>query len=120
MKDLRMPRTYTLVPEEEQSSISGGGPLGDALNLFFHNLHLDDFSFGGSLISFSFTFVPLLLFNVVKTGFKILNGAYDSFAEMFHFSHEEEAMVQFINEQQQRKQQGELQTQSVPGPKAVF
>lgn len=116
MKDLQMPHTYSVVSEQEQRVISGGGPLGDALDLFFTNLHLDDFSFGGGLISFSFTFVPLLLFNVVKVGFRVLNGAYDSFAKLFHFSHEEEAMVQYINEQQQRKQQ----TQSASGLKPVL
>ena len=122
MKELRLPHACTFVSEEEQRAISGGGPLVDALDLFFANLHLDDFFFGGGLISFSFTFVPMLLFNVVKTGFNFLNGAYDSIAERFHFSHEEQAMVQFINEQQQRKeeQQQQPQTQSAPGPKPVF
>lgn len=119
MKELQLPHACTFVSEEEQRTISGGGPLGDALDLFFANLHLDDFFFGGGLISFSFTFVPMLLFNVVKTGYKILNGAYDSFAKLFHFSHEEEAMVQFINQQQQRKED-QQQTQSTPGPKPVF
>ena len=123
MKDLQLPHTYAFVSEEEQCSISGGGPLGDALDQFFTNLHLDDFFFGGGLISFSFTFVPMLLFNVVKTGFKFMTGAYDSFAKLFHFSHEEEAMVQFINDQQQRRedqQQGQPQVQSAPALKSVF
>ena len=123
MKDLQMPHTYAFVSEEEQQTISGGGPLRDALGLFFGNTHLDDFSFGGGLISFSFTFVPMLLFNVVKTGFNFLNGAYDTFAKVFHFSHEEAAMVQYISQRQQSKEeqkQQELQTQSATGPKPVF
>ena len=105
MKNLQMRHSYASVPEEELYSISGGGPLGDALDLFFSNLRLDDFFFGGGLISFSFTFVPTLLLNVVKTGFKFMTGAYDSFAKLFHFSHEEEAMVQFINQQQRKEEQ---------------
>ena len=68
MKNLQMPHSYASVPEEELYSISGGGPLGDALDLFFSNLRLDDFFFGGGLISFSFTFVPMLLFRMIKTG----------------------------------------------------
>ena len=69
MKNLQMPHSYISVSEEELRSISGGGPLGDALDLFFSNLRLDDLFFSGGLISLSFTFVPMLLFNVVKTGF---------------------------------------------------
>lgn len=77
MKNLQMPHSYISVSEEELRSISGGGPLGDALDLFFSNLRLHDLFFSGGLISLSFTFVPMLLFNAVKTGvvfgFKVYN-----------------------------------------------
>lgn len=43
-ENLQMPHSYISVSEEELRSISGGGPLGDALDLFFSNLRLDDFS----------------------------------------------------------------------------
>ena len=66
MKNLQMPHSYISVSEEELRSISGGGPLGDALDLFFSNLRLDDLFFSGGLISLSFTFVPMLLFTAVK------------------------------------------------------
>lgn len=95
MKNLQMPRSYISVSEEELRSISGGGPLGDALDLFFSNLRLDDLFFSGGLISLSFTFVPMLLFNVVKTGFNFVVSAYDTIADLFHFSHEERDMVQY-------------------------
>ena len=88
MKNLQMPHSYISVSEEELRSISGGGPLGDALDLFFSNLRLDDLFFSGGLISLSFTFVPMLLFNVVKTGFNFVVSAYDTIADLFHFSHE--------------------------------
>ena len=100
MKELQLPHACTFVSEEELYSISGGGPLGDALDLFFSNLRLDDFFFGGGLISFSFTFVPLLLFNVVKTGFNFVVGAYDTISDLFHFSREEKEMVEYISDQQ--------------------
>ena len=58
MKNLQMPHSYASVPEEELYSISGGGPLGDALDLFFNNLRLDDFFFSGGSRSPS----PLFLF----------------------------------------------------------
>ena len=110
MKNLQMPHSYISVSEEELRSISGGGPLGDALDLFFSNLRLDDLFFSGGLISLSFTFVPMLLFNVVKTGFNFVVGAYDTLSNMFHFSREEKEMVEYLSDQQQRKQQAQNQT----------
>ena len=68
---------------------------------------------------FSFTFVPMLLFNVVKTGFNFVVSAYDTIADLFHFSHEERDMVQYISDQQRREEEKE-QAQSAPGPKSVF
>ena len=118
MKNLQMPHSYISVSEEELRSISGGGPLGDALDLFFSNLRLDDLFFSGGLISLSFTFVPMLLFNVVKTGFNFVVSAYDTI-DLFHFSHEERDMVQYISDQQRREEEKE-QAQSAPGPKPVF
>ena len=116
MKELQLPHACTFVSEEELYSISGGGPLGDALDLFFNNLRLDDFFFGGGLISFSFTFVPLLLFNVVKTGFNFVVGAYDTISNLFHFSREEKEMVEYLSDQQQRKQQAQNPTNGfMPG-----
>ena len=43
MEKLRMPASYATLPEEELSEIFGGGELGDALDSFTDNLHLDDF-----------------------------------------------------------------------------
>lgn len=86
---------------------------------FFSNLRLDDLFFSGGLISLSFTFVPMLLFNVVKTGFNFVVSAYDTIADLFHFSHEERDMVQYISDQQRREEEKE-QAQSAPGPKPVF
>ena len=112
MKNLQMPHSYISVSEEELRSISGGGPLGDALDLFFSNLRLDDLFFSGGLISLSFTFVPMLLFNVVKTGFNFVVSAYDTIADLFHFSHEERDMVQYISDQQQPLQRLQSQERS--------
>ena len=77
------------------------------------------FFFSGGLISLSFTFVPMLLFNVVKTGFNFVVSAYDTIADLFHFSHEERDMVQYISDQQRREEEKE-QAQSAPDPKPVF
>ena len=45
MENLRMPASYATLPEEELPEIFGGGELGDALDSFTDNLHLDDFFF---------------------------------------------------------------------------
>ena len=68
MKKLQMPSSYAALSTEEQRAVCGGSELGDAVGSFFNNLHIDDFFYGGGLISFSFTFVPMLLFNMVKLG----------------------------------------------------
>lgn len=47
MENLRMPASYATLPEEELPEIFGGGELGDALDSFTDNLHLDDFFFQG-------------------------------------------------------------------------
>ena len=79
MKKLQMPSSYAVLSAEEQCAVCGGGELGDALDSFLGNLHIDDFFFGGGLISLSFTFVPMLLFNVVRTGYRVAEKLYDSF-----------------------------------------
>ena len=48
MENLRMPASYATLPEEELPEIFGGGELGDALDSFTDNLHLDDFRGGSS------------------------------------------------------------------------
>ena len=47
MENLRMPASYATLPEEELPEIFGGGELGDALDSFTDNLHLDDFFLQG-------------------------------------------------------------------------
>ena len=56
----------------------------------------------------------MLLFNVVKTGFNFVVSAYDTIADLFHFSHEERDMVQYISDQQQRREEEKEQAQSAP------
>lgn len=86
MKNLQLPSSYAMISEEEQRSVCGGGELGDALDDFFQHMHLDDFFFGSGLISFSFTFVPMLLFKVVATGFDVTKTIYDDVSRLLGFS----------------------------------
>ena len=68
MKKLQLPSSYAALSPEEQRTAFGGGEFGDAVSSFFDNLHFGDFFWEGGLISFSFTFVPLLLFRMIKAG----------------------------------------------------
>ena len=93
MKNLQLPSSYAMISEEEQRSVCGGGELRDALDDFFQNMHLDDFFFGSGLISFSFTFVPMLLFKVVKTSFDVAKSIYDDLSSLFGFSSSADAQT---------------------------
>ena len=68
MTRIQMPSSYAVVTEEEKSSVEGGGAFKDAWNSFTDHLHFNDFFLSGGLLSVSISFVPMLLFNVVKTG----------------------------------------------------
>ena len=66
-----------MLSEEEQRTVSGGGEFKDAVNEFLDHLHLQDLILGRGLISFSISFVPMMLFTVVKTGFNVAVKIYD-------------------------------------------
>ena len=70
MKKFQMPSSYAALTAEEQRDVCGGGEFQDSVGTFFNNLHFDDFFYGGGLISFSITFVPMLLFRMVSLGVK--------------------------------------------------
>lgn len=101
MKELKMPSSYAALTEEEQRSTSGGGEFSDALNNFFGNLHMDDFFFGGGLISFSFTFVPMLLFQVVKTGVVFAFNVYNTLSKWLGFRDDTVESAQRYAQQQE-------------------
>lgn len=85
MENLRMPASYATLPEEELPEIFGGGELGDALDSFTDNLHLDDFFFQGGILSISISFVPLLLFNVVVSGYRFVENIYKNLSNWFGY-----------------------------------
>ena len=71
MKKLQLPSSYAVLSEEEQRIVSGGGELKDAVNDFLDHLHLQDLILGRGLISFSISFVPMMLFTVVNLLFYV-------------------------------------------------
>lgn len=79
MKHLCFPASCARLSEEEQCETIGGGDLRSAWSTFTDNLHFGDFSMGSGLLTFSISFVPMLLFNVVRTGYRVAEKLYDSF-----------------------------------------
>lgn len=79
MKHLCFPASYARLSEEEQCETIGGGDLRSAWSTFTDNLHFGDFSMGSGLLTFSISFVPMLLFNVIRTGYRVAEKLYDSF-----------------------------------------
>lgn len=76
MKRIQMPSSYAVVTEEEKALLGGGGAFRDAWNTFTDHLRFNDFFFGGGLLSFSISFIPMLLFNVVKAGFNVAENVH--------------------------------------------
>lgn len=83
MKSIRMPSSYAVLTEEEKSHLGGGGAFKDAWNSFTDHLQFNDFFFGGGLLTVSISFVPMLLFNVVKTGFNVVRSISDGISSLF-------------------------------------
>ena len=76
MKRIQMPSSYAVVTEEEKELLGGGGAFRDAWDSFTDHLRLNDFFFRGGLLSLSISFIPMLLFNVVKAGFHVAENVH--------------------------------------------
>ena len=59
--------------------LGGGGAFRDAWTSFTDHLRFTDFFFRGGLLSLSISFIPKLLFNVVKAGFNAVEGVHTFF-----------------------------------------
>ena len=115
MKKLQLPSSYAALSPEEQRAAFGGGEFGDAISSFFNSLHFNDFFWDGGLISFSFTFVPMLLFRMVKAGVQAGIKLYQQFTRLIGLTHESTATtVQYLDTVQQGNTQ--LVTNSLPQP----
>ncbi len=105
MKNLHLPASYAQIPEEEQRLVIGGGELQDAWTSFKDNLHLDDFFYGGGLISLSITFVPTLLFKVAIAGYNFLENAYNNIVNWFGIRDDTlDALKDYTDEIRQKQQ----------------
>ena len=85
MKHLCYPASYARLSAEEQLETIGGGDFRSAWSNFTDNLHFGDFSMGGGLLTFSISFVPMLLFNVVRTGYRVAETIYDKLSARYGY-----------------------------------
>ncbi len=106
MKKLQLPSSYAALSPEEQRAAFGGGEFGDAIGSFFDSLHFNDFFWNGGLISFSFTFVPMLLFRMVKAGVQTGIKISQQIGRLLGITHDATATaVQYLDNEQQKDTQ---------------
>lgn len=106
MKKLQLPSSYAALSPEEQFAAFGGSEFGDVVGSFFDNLHFNDFFWNGGLISFSFTFVPMLLFRVIKTGVQTGIKLSQQIGRLLGITREATVTaVQYLDNTQQRNDQ---------------
>lgn len=79
MKRIQMPSSYAVVPDGEKALLGGGGAFRDVWTSFTDHLRFTDFFFRGGLLSLSISFIPKLLFNVVKAGFNVVEDIHTFF-----------------------------------------
>lgn len=104
MKELQMPSSYAAIPAEEQTQI-GGGELSDAWDRFTDQLRLDDFFFSGGILSLSFTFVPMLLFRVVGSAYRLAENVYVKLSNQFGFHDDTLSALQSYTDEMRQKRQ---------------
>ncbi len=78
MKRIQMPSSYAVVPDGEKPFLAAAA-FRDAWTSFTDHLRFTDFFFRGGLLSLSISFIPKLLFNVVKAGFNAVEGVHTFF-----------------------------------------
>ncbi len=66
MKSIHMPAQYALISSQEQTVISGGSTVSDAVSDFIDGIDILDLLFTSSVLFVSFTFMPQLLTNAAK------------------------------------------------------
>ena len=116
MKKLQLPSSYAALSPEEQRTAFGGSEFGDAVGSFFDNLHFGDFFWEGGLLSFSFTFVPMLLFRMIKVGVQTGIKLYQQLTHLIGITNETAtATVQYLDSSQQQRTDRPV-TNSLPQP----
>ena len=91
--------------EEQQCETIGGGDLRSAWSTFTDNLHFGDFSMGSGLLTFSISFVPMLLFNVIRTGYRAAETIYNKLSARFGYQDETLTAFQQYTDEMRNKHQ---------------
>ena len=105
MKHLCFPASYARLSEEEQCETIGGGDLRSAWSTFTDNLHFGDFSMGSGLLTFSISFVPMLLFNVIRTGYRAAETIYNKLSARYGYQDETLTAFQPYTDEMRKKHQ---------------
>lgn len=103
MKKLQLPSSYAALSPAEQRTAFGGSEFGNAVGSFFDNLHLNDFFWGSGLISFSFTFVPMLFFRMIKAGVQTGIKLYQQITRLLGITRETATVTALYLDNTQRK-----------------
>ena len=82
-----------------------GGELADAWDRFTDQLRLDDFFFSGGILSLSFTFVPMLLFRVVGSAYRLAENVYVKLSNQFGFHDDTLSALQSYTDEMRQKRQ---------------
>ncbi len=101
MKKLQLPSSYAALSARGAAPPLAAAHFGRMTAQFSDHLHFNDFFWSGGLISFSFTFVPMLLFRVVKTGFRSVERSHLA----WHPREATVTAVQYLDNTQQRYDQ---------------
>lgn len=96
MKHLCLPASYAFLSEEEQHQVVGGGEFRDAWDNFKNHAQFGDLVMGNGLLSFSVSFVPTLLLNVVLTGYRAVNVLYNKVGSLFGYQNQTMNTIQNI------------------------
>ena len=98
-------KTGARLSEEEQCETIGGGDLRSAWSTFTDNLHFGDFSMGSGLLTFSISFVPMLLFNVIRTGYRAAEMIYNKLSARYGYQDETLTAFQQYTDEMRNKHQ---------------
>ena len=87
MKHLCFPASYARLSEEEQCETIGGGDLRSAW------------------LTFSISFVPMLLFNVIRTGYRAAETIYNKLSARYGYQDETLTAFQQYTDEMRNKHQ---------------
>ena len=105
MKHLCFPASYARLSEEEQCEIIGGSDLRSAWRPLPDNRQCVCLSMVSGLLTFSISFVPMLLFNVIRTGYRAAETIYNKLSARYGYQDETLTAFQQYTDEMRNKHQ---------------